>query len=229
MQIQIHSAEQVEIEVGKISLEKRGKLLHLVRHAHGVHNAVGEVNYDDYKLEVNEDAVLTDLGVSQCKELSEAAAALVSGSKVLLVSPMRRTLETAQYSFPSLIGKVPWIALESLREQTGAHPCDRRRPKSELSVKHPHVDFSQVMDELDPLYWNYPTSREPSEEVSKRCRDLLRWVLASDYEELVIVTHSAYLRHLLAILSPEANQDPQSMDHFKNCELRSLVVCGDLK
>jgi broad specificity phosphatase PhoE len=74
------------------------------------------------------DAELTEHGINQCKNLSIFTEKLDIGldSELLVVSPMRRTLQTATHSFPSLIGKVKWLALEHLREQTGSHPCDRR-------------------------------------------------------------------------------------------------------
>lgn len=201
---------------------RKTKTLHLVRHGHGVHNAVGEINYDDYKLECNEDAALTELGLEQCLSLSKAAQAELKLGRIdaVLVSPMRRTLQTAQHSFPALVGQVPWLALECLREQTGQHPCDRRRPVTELSAAHSHVDFTRVLDDQDPLYWQYPNSREPSEHVLKRCQELIDLVMSNaDLTEVVIVTHSAYLRHLLSILLP--GEPPAE---FHNCEMRSFVL-----
>lgn len=203
---------------------RQTKILHLVRHGHGVHNAVGELNYDDYKLECNEDAVLTDLGLEQCSSLSKVAQSELKLSRVdaVLVSPMRRTLQTAQYSFPALVGQVPWLAMECLREQTGQHPCDRRRPVTELSAAHPHVDFSRVVDELDPLYWQYPNSREPPDHVLMRCQELIDLITRNDdLTEVVVVTHSAYLRHLLSMLQPG-----EQHWEFHNCEMRSFVLAS---
>jgi len=44
-------------------------------------------------------------------------------SALLVVSPMNRTLETAALCFPSLVHKIPWVALEALREQVGYNTC----------------------------------------------------------------------------------------------------------
>lgn len=79
----------------------------------GTHNAAGELNYEDYKLEEFEDAVLTPLGISQAKCLSEKAQ-ITRKAKLLVVSPMRRTIQTAMYSFPCHIHEMPWVAIEEV-------------------------------------------------------------------------------------------------------------------
>ena len=221
--VKVTLAQQLPTPTGKLL----PRIIHLVRHGHGQHNAVGELDYEAYKLECNEDAVLTELGIEQCNALSATLEGRLKLSRVeaLLVSPMRRTLETAQHSFPQLSGKVPWVALETLREQTGLHPCDRRRTKSELSALHPHVDFSRVFAETDPLYPLYPDEREPSPEVNRRCQAFLDWLFASDLTEVVVVTHSAFIRHLLCVLLGAG--DPAAAEHFDNCEMRSLVLCAE--
>jgi broad specificity phosphatase PhoE len=205
-------------------LRGRTKILHLVRHGHGFHNEAGEIDYENYKLEEFEDAELTPHGLGQCASLSQLALDSLSMRRVdaLVVSPMRRALQTAQFSFPGLINKVPWTALESLREQTGLHPCDRRLSKTSLSSANPHVDFSFVTSELDPLYPLYPASREPSEQVNARVKSFLGWVFASNHTEVVVVTHSVFICHLLGVLG-------HSPDHFQNCEMRSYAISGEYK
>lgn len=106
------------------------KRLHFVRHAEGYHNLYGEANHDEYLREDLEDAILTPKGRSQCAALAEEvqASGAVANAQLLVVSPMNRTLDTALYSFPFLKGKVPWIAVEALREQVNKehkhNPCE---------------------------------------------------------------------------------------------------------
>lgn len=219
-------SNKVELEMARQihSSSSRLRILHFVRHGHGTHNAVGELRYEDYMLEEHEDAMLTEIGLNQCAELSRESFPKIRRVDALCVSPMRRTLQTAQYSFPSLINKIPWIALESLREQTGLHPCDRRRPISELAPAHPHVDFSLIKDESDPLYWQY-AEREPADHVTKRCLAFLEWVSESSCDEMVVVTHSAFLRHMLPLLEAKgASLGSSQRDHFDNCEMRSFAL-----
>lgn len=193
----------------------------------GVHNIAGEKDPKGYLLEENEDAVLSALGEQQCRSLASSAelVAFSQSATLLVVSPMRRTLQTATLSFPHLVNKIPWIGFENIREQTGAHPCDRRRPISEHRVSFPHVDFSLVDDDEDQLYSRYPDRREPLEEVLARARDFLVFLSKRPEKEVIIVTHSAYLRHLLQHLLEESSEEPSSeFQNFKNCEMRTFVV-----
>ena len=108
---------------------------------------------------------------------------------------------------------VRFIALECLREQTGAHPCDRRRDISEQTVNFPHVDFSFIQSNIDPLYSIYGTEREPSEDVMKRVEEFWRFISLRKEKNIAVVTHSAFLNHF----SWPAGEN----GHFKNCEMRS--------
>jgi broad specificity phosphatase PhoE len=193
------------------------KILHFVRHAHGEHNAVGEVDRAQYLREDLEDAHVSKLGVSQCSNLGSMN--MLSNAKLLLTSPMRRTLYTATHSFPHLVDSIPWVALESIRETTGIHPCDRRLPISQHSQVYSHVDFANVEHDMDPLFHLYDT-REPEHDVEKRAMEFLEWVKGRDEDEIIVVTHSAFLRVLhQRILLPERDHS-----RFDNCEIRSVVV-----
>ena len=84
----------------------------------GEHNEVGEIDYDAYKREDLEDAVLSRTGLHECEEMSkhdDIQTKIVAEVQLLLVSPLRRTLETATFCFPHLVGSRPWIALECIR------------------------------------------------------------------------------------------------------------------
>jgi len=197
--------------------------VHLIRHAHGLHNAAGERDRELYKLEEHEDAELSELGIAQCKEFSVTNAVKLKKADAVLISPMRRTLQTAQLALPLLAEQgTPFLAVESLREETGLHPCDRRRDRSFLSDSFPYTDFSHVESEHDPLYFKYKEEREPSAEVFKRCQDFLDWLSTKELDEVVVVTHSAYLRHFLPLCLGE---EAPHAENFQNCELRSFLMC----
>lgn len=137
---------------------------------------------------------------------------------------MRRTLQTASLSFPHLINKIPWIGFENIREQTGAHPCDRRRPISEHMINFPHVDFSLIADDEDQLYSRYPKEREPLTGVLDRARDFLSFLIQRPEKEIIVVSHSAYLRHLLQHLMEIKGESESEYQNFKNCEMRTFVI-----
>lgn len=198
------------------------KIVHFVRHAEGYHNLAAQNDPANGYLRADlEDAKLTKKGKDQCNVLHNNSRDMLNSVDIVFVSPMNRTLETALYSFPQLQNKVPWMALESLREQTGFHPCDKRKPISVHKQQYQHVIFDYVEDENDPLYDNY-IFREPDEEVVKRCKEFLDWLVRRPEKEIVVVTHSAYLRHLFNhVLHTDNSED---RDHYENCEMRSYVL-----
>ena len=205
------------------------KLVHFVRHAQGTHNVAGEQNYDNYQSEEWFDAPLTDVGKRQCDSLAAHTATGFSSAALLVVSPLTRTLQTATLCFPTLVGtagaaRIPWLAHECVREQTGFHPCDRRQRISEVSPLFPHVDFALVeaQEEEDPFYYSCGGAREPDINVAQRSRAFFEWLAARPEKEVVVVTHSAFLRHTFAyvLASGESGDDT----HFANCEMRSYVV-----
>lgn len=95
------------------------KIVSFVRHAQGFHNEAAERDGDiAYESELYVDAKLTEKGFSQCNELAEKVGDDLQRTQLVVVSPMNRTLATAQHCFPTLLkNKVPFVALESLREQ----------------------------------------------------------------------------------------------------------------
>ena len=207
-----------------VRIPSKSKIVHFVRHAQGEHNVVGEVNHEEYKREDLEDAHLSELGRQQCQQLFERSSQnrTVDDAELLVVSPMRRTLQTAQLSFPHLVGNIPWIALESVREQTGQHPCDRRRPVVEHQSDHSHVDFESIENETDPFYHLYPDCREPVTVVADRGRDFFKWLAARPERVIIVVTHSAYLRVLLTHVAAAHSDFHES--HFDNCEMRTYAL-----
>jgi len=195
-----------------------------VRHAQGDHNVAGEQDYTNYQSEQWFDAALTDLGKQQCDALASQHGVTAS-AELLVVSPLTRTLQTATLSFPTLVGsaRIPWLAHECVREQTGFHPCDRRRNISEVAALFPHVDFALVKDnEADPLYDACGGAREPDEKVADRSRAFFAWLATRPEKEVIVVTHSAFLRHTFAhVLDTSSDGDDA---HFSNAEMRSYVI-----
>lgn len=148
----------------------------------------------------------------------------MKNTELLLVSPMRRTLATATLSFPGYIGGIPWIAHELLREMAGFHPCDRRRPISEHKVSYPHVDFSCIIHNEDPLYYSQ-VGRESPESVTKRTRDFFAWLGARSEGEILIVSHSAYFHNMFKnVLDADLALEHGKCGTFKNCEMKSYCI-----
>jgi hypothetical protein len=73
---------------------------------------------------------LDDVGRDQAKALGAHIRRHRIPIQLVVVSPLRRTLETATQAFGT---SVPMLAVELIREAHGAHPCDKRSPVSEVS------------------------------------------------------------------------------------------------
>lgn len=201
-----------------------GKILHLVRHAQGEHNAACAIDEKNAFSEEYEDPNLTELGRGQCAFLAENVQAndALTSAQLLVVSPMKRTIQTALGSFPHLTEKFPWVACEHCREQSGAHPCDRRRPISELKELFPKIDFSEIESDVDPLYPKYGDVREPIADLNQRNKEFLMWIASRPEREIIVVTHSAFLESLLRdVLKLSEGQDDC---WFENCEMRTYAV-----
>lgn len=177
-----------------------------------------------YKDELYADAPITDKGVLQCKDLQqwiEKDSSLIKSVQLVLVSPLQRALQTASLTLPFLEGKVPWIALESLREASGAHPCDRRRNKSSIVAEYPHICFDDLKTEEDTLYSKYQDAREPPAAVIARCNDFLEWLSRRTEDHIIVVSHSAYMDQLFGNVF---DTTPENSRRLNNCEMRTFVV-----
>jgi broad specificity phosphatase PhoE len=203
-------------------LHKDDKIVHFVRHAEGYHNlaAKNDPKYGYLRADLI-DASITKYGISQCQDLHLSSKDKMSKAELLVVSPMHRTIQTANHTFPQLQTSIPWLALEAVREQTGSHPCDKRQPISSHKQTYKHINFDGILHDHDPLYDKY-TEREPEDDVVIRCNEFLEWLGTRKEKEIIVVTHSAYLRHLFnSVLHTEAPYDKTT---FANCEMRSYVL-----
>lgn len=230
----------------------RCKVIHLVRHAQGVHNIEGDKNYKAYMKPEYFDAPLTELGWQQVENLRKHVRACGLSKKIQLVisSPLMRTMQTAagvfggddytagmdalpvmvanagdsSHSAISSLNCPPLLAVELCREHLGVHPCDRRRSISEYQLIFPAIDFSPIESDEDVL-WK-PNVRETKEEVADRGMKFMNWLWTRKEREIAVVTHSGFLFHTLSRFGNDCH--PQMKDeigkHFANCELRSMVI-----
>ncbi|RZC86479.1 hypothetical protein C5167_030559 [Papaver somniferum] len=215
----------------------RTKILHLVRHAQGVHNVEGEKDFSAYKSEEFFDAQLTPLGWEQVDNLHEHIHECGLDKKVelVVVSPLLRTLQTAVGAFGATTlmvanaGNSNRSAISSLNIPpfvAGVHPCDRRRTELALQlVSNLYVMcLLQIKDEEDVL-WEADV-RESKEAVATRGMEFINWLWTRKEKEIAVVTHRAFLRQTLAELGDDCHITVQKeiRKPFANCELRSVVI-----
>jgi broad specificity phosphatase PhoE len=207
------------------AFHSNAKIIHFVRHAEGEHNAAAKFNPAAYLKSDYEDAQITNIGKEQCSELRIDVMEKVKHVELLVVSPMSRTMETAELTFPQLIGRIPWIAVENVRERTGRHPCDKRRSLKFYRHRFPHVDFNEIDSNEDPLYKKYNFSREPEEDIILRAKTFLEWLSKRPEREIIVVTHDGYLRTLLTkVIDSTTFEGETEFVKFSNCEMRTFLV-----
>lgn len=191
------------------------KVLFLGRHGQGWHN-VAEAKYgtkawdcyysflDGYDNLTWSDALLTPVGQQQARDVNTLWATQLKNGipppETYYVSPLTRTIETADLSFqgiPLPKGKEynPYIK-ELLREALGVHTCDRRSTKSHLTSTFPHIAFEPNFSEPDPL-WE-ADYREPRSARRYRLATFLDDVFAND--EGVFLSFTSHSGAIASIL-----------------------------
>ncbi|KAI7750185.1 hypothetical protein M8C21_026282, partial [Ambrosia artemisiifolia] len=199
----------------------RSKIIHLVRHAQGVHNVAGEKDLSAYKSEEFFDAHLTPLGWDQVDNLRKHVheSGLSKNIELVVVSPLLRTMQTA-------VGVFGGEA--SANEIDGIHPCDRRRNISDYKPMFPAIDFSLIKSDHD-VWWSSDT-RETCDDVAARGVKLL----TREEKEIAVVSHAGFLHHTLGAYGDDSHptlKKEMAMFYgfmvyvgFNNCELRSMVI-----
>ncbi|KAF1950629.1 phosphoglycerate mutase family protein [Byssothecium circinans] len=191
------------------------KVLFLGRHGQGWHNVAetkyGTAQWDCYwsMLEGADgitwaDANLTQLGQGQATAVNGLWKELLNegipSPEAFYVSPLTRTIETADLSFKELKfekGKEykPYIK-ELLREALGVHTCDRRSTASHISSTFPHVTFEPGFSDKD-LLWE-KDYREPRLARKYRLEQLLDDIFKNDDGVFLSLTsHSGAIRSIL--------------------------------
>jgi broad specificity phosphatase PhoE len=236
---------------------KTVKTVHFIRHAEGYHN----VN-NQYRDIINLDARLTPKGVAQCEAFASERALPPHSVDLIVTSSMTRCIQTALLCFPDR--NAPVLAHESIRE-TVNYACDRRRPLSQIRQEFPSVDFSNVEHEDDAIWneymarvgHNWDAHRESAElyRVADRGRTFLAWLSQRSEANIVVCTHSAFLRCILSwgheggvqsimdqtlddrqAPGPDVpvlgycgdnNFERQMRADYDNCEMRSFAIVFD--
>eukprot|EP00756_Hemistasia_phaeocysticola_P057612 Hpha_TRINITY_DN34216_c0_g1::TRINITY_DN34216_c0_g1_i1::g.34509::m.34509 len=148
------------------------------------------INCDMERRRQKEDPALSPTGVRAARERgwTEQDGAV----SVILVSPLRRALQTAQLLFSE--GSHRIIAVEWLREEL-RYPCDQRGTLSQMVKDFPSVDFSLIRDEEDP----FDVRRD---DYALRARETAHALLAGDNPfgregRVVLVGHGRWIREFL--------------------------------
>jgi len=188
-----------------------------LRHAAGQHNAAVAATGDEaeYCNWAWLDSRLTEVGRGQ----AAAVRPRLEGTplEVVFVSPLSRTIQTAQLAIP---GSPPYVCDDRIRERNGTHPCDKRRSRTELAADFPAVDFSALTTEHDE---SWSEVREPWEALIARSEDFAASLLERPETHIAVVTHNDWLQALL-LHSAVRIQDDSLRVMFGNAQHLSLLL-----
>ncbi|KAL1623538.1 hypothetical protein SLS54_004528 [Diplodia seriata] len=141
----------------------------------------------------------------------------------VLASPLKRTIQTAVYCFGAALAQpdVPFV-LVPLAQEVAANPCDTGFPADELRAALPEmVDPAAVGFDLGAKSGIY-TPSFPA--VERRAALLRAWLRARPEQNVVLVTHGAFLHYLI---EDWADYDPKKGTGFCNCEVRRYGFAED--
>ncbi|GAB2222394.1 hypothetical protein Drorol1_Dr00013611 [Drosera rotundifolia] len=230
----------------------RTKIIHVVRHAQGFHNVVGNKDPRAYLSYDLLDASLTPFGWDQVDNLREHVreTGLLKKIELVVTSPLTRTMQTAGGVFggdayidgvdarplmitdagnsgrPSIssLDCPPFLAFELCREHLGVNPCDKRRSIGEYKSLFPAIDFSLIETNEDT--WWKEDYRERYDEIAARGLKFMQWLRTRKENEIAVVSHAGFLFRTLNQFGDDCCPVIKSeiSTIFANCELRSFVL-----
>jgi broad specificity phosphatase PhoE len=181
--------------------------IYFIRHGEGYHNLF---NYElnNYHLQFPR---LTVVGLKQCFLLRDELKNIKFDR--IIVSPLRRTLETAENVFSK---DNRFVSMESIREFV-SNPCDFRERVEDISKEYDYVDFGLVDDKYEH------NNKEEDIDINIRIDSFFSYLTNSNYEKIAVVSHGEFLKRFFKRHGNKLNINNTSF--LNNCEL----VIGYLK
>ncbi|GKV19938.1 hypothetical protein SLEP1_g30134 [Rubroshorea leprosula] len=204
------------------------KILHLVRHAQGIHNVAAEENTDALKSYDLLDAPLSTVGWQQVRDLRKFVYehGLVERIELVITSPMLRTIQTAIGVFGSkglaneLDGASSTMDQDQNHTAIASFNC--------IPVLAVELCRERLIESEDDSLWT-ADRRETHEEVAARGVKFIKWLWTRKEKEIAIVSHGVFLQDTVMAVGAKSNL-PTKTDLFKrfqNCELRSVIITGE--
>ncbi|KAJ9668828.1 hypothetical protein H2201_001074 [Coniosporium apollinis] len=206
----------------------------LIRHAEALHNAthksrpspdiplwypftISPTNPLQQNYEIP-DPPLTELGEKQCVEMRDHLRQhlpLADVVELIVVSPMRRTLQTMLIGLDWLVERGVNVRPDADWQENSDKPCDTGTPLPTISAEFPTLDFSTV----DPLYPAKTTPNNPyaftRRAVLARGTRALKNLKHRPEKVIAVVSHSGFLRTAVC------------KTHFANADYRVFEFAGD--
>lgn len=174
-------------------------ILHCIRHGQGHHNLSKE------NRQIH-DPSLTEEGEEQCRASCKAFP-YHDKIELILVSPLRRTIQTALLVLqPEFERGMVALAVPDAQE-VSADPCGRGSDPDKIEAEFPsRVDFRRVKDN-----WNSKEGRweVKNETLEQRTRELRQFIRARPEKEIALVCHGEIMHHFEENLLDKGD-DPDS-------------------
>ena len=168
------------------------------------------------------DAPLTEKGRQEAYLLQPRVQSMPNQPDLIVLSPNCRALQTGVIAFGHLLEnnpKVPFIAHEMVREETGVHICDKRRPTSKQAKEFPMVDFSLLESEEDNIFM--AERRETKMEIGERIYNFMEWLAKRPEKHIGIASHSGWL---MTLFNGMLECDESLKLWFQTGEMRSVKL-----
>lgn len=177
------------------------KFVYFIRHGEGYHNLMN-YNYHNWHLLYPR---LTTKGINQCYNVKETLES--DKFDLIIVSPLRRTLETAEYIFNK---NNNFIANDNIREFV-SNPCDYRETVSEISKSFDYVNF-QLVNDNDNI-----NKKETEDDILNRVINFYKYLEELPDGKYAVVSHYAFLKRFINKYGKNLNIDNSE---FNNCECK---------
>ncbi len=182
-----------------MNLNNNKKNLFLIRHGYSKHNLEFEtIGWDAYLKKDNIDPPLVESGINQAIYLSNNWSD-ITNIDLIVISPLKRCLETAKYIFKKSALKynnIPIICHHSIREYpSGLHYCNHRSNKNYLTNNFKFVNFDLIETEED-LYWK-KTRLESLDELDIRINEFNEWLSTRKEKNIAIISHCSFISRYL--------------------------------
>ncbi|KAH7069515.1 histidine phosphatase superfamily [Paraphoma chrysanthemicola] len=162
----------------------------LIRHAQALHNVAGDWSFHDPKL--------SDLGEQQSRELhaSLQQSSIAHEVDLIIVSAMRRTLQTATIGLDFLIKKGIPVLPHAGWQENADKPCDTGSEISTMEKEFPQYDFSNVDKSYPDKTTNLSTNPYAftQKAILARGQTCLKELYSRPEKVIAVVSHSGFLR-----------------------------------
>ena len=190
------------------------QVLYCVRHGLAEHNLLykqyGEEAYF-YKDYI--DTNLVTEGIEQARELGNNINKLseLDNLELIIVSPLKRTLETCQYIFKKT--NIPIIALEEIREYPcGLHTCNKRHNITGKKNQFKNINFDYIHDNND-LLWKSDRF-ETIIELDLRIKMFKDFLKTRKEKKIMVISHCCFLSHFMY----------NNYQELKHCEIYKYII-----